>query len=42
MTQIPPVPALAFVASDRPEAQAARQALIATGILPTTVWMSER
>ncbi|EHN77132.1 hypothetical protein SMCF_3344, partial [Streptomyces coelicoflavus ZG0656] len=29
MTQIPPAPALAFAASDRPEAQAARQALIA-------------
>ena len=29
MTQIPPDPALAFVASDRPEAQAARQTLIA-------------
>jgi NAD+ kinase len=29
VTQIPPAPALAFAASDRPEAQAARQALIA-------------
>ncbi|MFN7130122.1 MAG: NAD kinase, partial [Brevundimonas sp.] len=29
MNPTPPVPALAFTASDRPEAQAARQGLIA-------------